>query len=438
MGNVKVCDALCGSGKTSACIRMMNEREDTKFIFVTQFLSEVERIKNACKKRKFLSPEEEGHTKLSDIRLLLKEGANIATTHALFVSYTEDIKELIANQRYVLVLDESVDVLCMAELARCDIEILKKSNTIEEDEDGFIRWIDKDYEVDEREGLGKFHEEMNLAKSKNLLQYDEQHFFWSIPPELFTCFQEVYVLTYLFHAQTLRCFFELYEIPYQMIGVKKTQVSYAFCPPEEMQRARDLRQKIHVLESDKLNEIGNQKTALSFNYYRKESNDEKSQTLDRLRKNLMNLVRNIYNAPARQVMWTTYKDYRPLLSDPKIANGFLVYNKRASNEYADRRYLAYCVNNFMRPWEVGYFKARGVECDQDGYALSILVQWMFRSAIRNGEEIWIYVPSARMRYLLTTWLDNLAEGRDLEPVTYKAFKERRKKNRKGSKNEDVQ
>lgn len=89
------------------------------------------------------------------------------------------------------------------------------------------------------------------------------------------------------------------------------------------------------------------------------------------------------------------------------------------NVYSDRHYLAYCVNNFLRPWESRYYKERGVEVDNDSYGLSFLIQWVFRSAIRNGEEIWVYIPSARMRSLFTQWLDNLADGNDLNPVTYK-------------------
>ncbi len=64
------------------------------------------------------------------------------------------------------------------------------------------------------------------------------------------------------------------------------------------------------------------------------------------------------------------------------------------------------------------------------YALSILVQWIFRSAIRNGREIWVYVPSARMRYLLTRWIENLAEGKDLEPIHYTPNQRKRKRTQK--------
>ena len=98
---------------------------------------------------------------------------------------------------------------------------------------------------------------------------------------------------------------------------------------------------------------------------------------------------------------------------------FISFNKRACNEYANRHYLAYCINNFPRPLEKRYFTDRGVEIDGDTQALSTLVQWLFRSAIRNGEEVWIYIPSIRMRNLLIKWMDYLAEGRDLEVINYK-------------------
>ena len=57
------------------------------------------------------------------------------------------------------------------------------------------------------------------------------------------------------------------------------------------------------------------------------------------------------------------------------------------------------------------------------YAISTLIQWVFRSAIRKGEEVWLYLPSRRMRELFTEWLDNLAEGKDLLPIKLKENKE---------------
>ena len=419
--SIKVCDALCGSGKTSACIRMMNEESDRRFIFVTQFLSEVDRILHSCASRGFVTPDgglEAGKAKMTDLRELLSRGENIATTHALFVCCPDEVKHLIKEKHYTLVLDETVDIMRVSEFKPCDVNMLARANVIEDD-NGVIKWVDEQYEQQDKNGDGVFSEAVRLSKSKNLLSHNDQFYYWSLPPELFECFEDVYVLTYMFYAQLLKCFFEMYGLPYEYIGVKKDGDRYVFCPPGEMNRARELRDKIHILEHKKLNSIGSRRTDLSFSSYDNKSKD-KVDFLEKLRKNLINLFRNVFHASSKDIMWTTFKEFRAALSSRGYASGFVSYNKRASNDYSDRHYLAYCVNNFLRPWEARYYAEHGAKIDNDAYGLSFLVQWIFRSAVRNGEEVWVYIPSIRMRSLLKQWLSNLAEGNDLEPVAYKS------------------
>jgi hypothetical protein len=50
-------------------------------------------------------------------------------------------------------------------------------------------------------------------------------------------------------------------------------------------------------------------------------------------------------------------------------------------------------------------KKKGVNIDEETWALSELIQWLFRSAIREENEINIYIPSKRMRSLLQEWLE---------------------------------
>ena len=50
-------------------------------------------------------------------------------------------------------------------------------------------------------------------------------------------------------------------------------------------------------------------------------------------------------------------------------------------------------------------KKKGVNIDEETWALSELIQWLFRSAIREENEINIYIPSKRMRNLLQEWLE---------------------------------
>ena len=39
-----------------------------------------------------------------------------------------------------------------------------------------------------------------------------------------------------------------------------------------------------------------------------------------------------------------------------------------------------------------------------------MVQWIWRSAIRDGNEVNLYIPSRRMRELLIGWIDSVSKG----------------------------
>ncbi|MCT9509257.1 hypothetical protein KTJ05_18660, partial [Acinetobacter baumannii] len=47
---------------------------------------------------------------------------------------------------------------------------------------------------------------------------------------------------------------------------------------------------------------------------------------------------------------------------------------------------------------------------------SEMVQWIWRSAIREGNPINIYVPSSRMRSLLQRWLNDEFENSAAEDI----------------------
>ena len=46
---VKVIDSMMGSGKSESMIKLMNSsNEDEKFIYITPYLDEIDRIKSSC------------------------------------------------------------------------------------------------------------------------------------------------------------------------------------------------------------------------------------------------------------------------------------------------------------------------------------------------------------------------------------------------------
>ena len=66
------------------------------------------------------------------------------------------------------------------------------------------------------------------------------------------------------------------------------------------------------------------------------------------------------------------------------------------------------VRNVARVFEYLSLKSDGtpIEFDRDLWTLSNFLQWLFRSAIREGKPVTLYLPSTRMRNLLHTWLQS--------------------------------
>jgi len=160
---------------------------------------------------------------------------------------------------------------------------------------------------------------------------------------------------------------------------------------------------IHIVDDYKLNEIGDSEYALSLNWFTKDGSD-----ITRLKNNLYNFFRYICGVDAAEKMWSTYKDVKHKIQGKGYTSGFIPFNKKATNEYRTRTAAAYCVNLYMNVGQKLFYQNNGVEIDEDAYALSIMVQWIWRSAIRDGNEIWLYVPSRRMRNLLINWMEEVS------------------------------
>ena len=87
-----IIDSIMGSGKTTWAIRCMNNSPGRRFIFATPFLDEDRRIREGCPTLNFVEPDGT-FSKLSDIRRLVAEGKNIATTHALLSQWIPTAKD---------------------------------------------------------------------------------------------------------------------------------------------------------------------------------------------------------------------------------------------------------------------------------------------------------------------------------------------------------
>lgn len=402
-----------GTGKTEAAITYMNEHRGKKFIYITPYLAESNRIKEGCPELHFVEPSnklsEYHFRKTEHTAALISEGCNITTTHAAFRNYNRDTLAMIRELGYTLIIDESLDILIESQMKTNDIGGLVATGFLESDGTTY-RVTDKLYDS------GKFEDEMKMFRSRDILCVDGQKrqklYYWALPQELLTSFDEVFVLTYLFTGQALCYFMKIYKIPYTYIGVSLKDGVYRFSDntdyvPEYTKHIKDL---IHIVESPKLNRIGDPPHALSMNWYQRRKAGEDGE-LKTVKDHIFNCYNNIWRGcKADERMWGTYKSACNKVKGRGYTKSYVVFNERATNSYINKRYLAYAVNLFMNVAERRVYEKFGVEVDQDMYALSTMLQWIWRSAIRRGEEIWLYVPSRRMRTLLKDWMERVQNG----------------------------
>lgn len=406
---VHVCDAIMGTGKSSAAITYMNEHSDELFIYITPYLDEAARIQGGCKALHFVEPsnklEQYQYKKSIHTAALIKEGRNIATTHQAFRGYTPEILEMIREKGYNLIVDENCEILEQYEIHQDDVKLAVDAGYIK-DNNGVYTAVNTDYH-----GTA-LRELFYMIKSRELVRIGDKEntfFYWALPPELITSFKEVYILTYLFSGQSLHHLLEIYKIPYEFIGIhldKDGTFRFGDLPgytPEYVHRLRDM---LHILDVPKLNEVGDDYFAMSKSWF-----ERGGDAVDQLRNNVYNCYNNIWgDIPADRRLWGTYNGAFSKIRGKGYTKSFLTFNAKATNAYKDKDALVYIANVFMNANERNFYRMHGIEADQDIYALSIMVQWVWRSAIRDGKEVQLYIPSRRMRTILENWIESFDEG----------------------------
>lgn len=56
--SITVIDSIMGSGKTTYMINVINKNPELRYIFISKYLSEVDRIIQSCKMARFQQPED--------------------------------------------------------------------------------------------------------------------------------------------------------------------------------------------------------------------------------------------------------------------------------------------------------------------------------------------------------------------------------------------
>ena len=368
-------------------------------------------------------------SKGAHLNMLIAAGANIASTHELFRRITGETARALRGARYALVVDEETEWSREYEMRPDDIRGMFAAEYVYRDDKDRVRW---NYEKWPTYNGNKYAEVKELADKGALVFVNDELMIWEMPREFLELFEEVYVLTYLFEGSVLSAYMRANDIPYMVKTLDADSNLVDIDGGNERRVKAELRELVTVVDSPKLNAVGRRHNALSKSWY---SNDMKvgGRKVKELQANTYDFFTNYVDSPGRENLWSCFKTYdgKSALSDhlkgKRYTRQWTPVNLRGTNKYMHCRSLAYLANIYIRPRLRQYFRDCGYEPNDDLYALSQLVQWVWRSRIRqhrlpDGERtISLYLPSARMRRLFLNWLHDRALDTELDPVTGKAL-----------------
>ena len=255
----------------------------------------------------------------------------------------------------------------------------------------------------------------------SLFYVNDKILMWNYPSEIFRAFKKIYIMTYMFDASIMYYYFKLNGINFQKKSIINESENYVLCDyfkPDVRQLFKDL------IQIDKTNIVQRKDTALSSKWFDKADGSTKAN----IKFSIYNWVRNIAKAKSNDVMWTTFLKCKHKLQGKGYTNGFVEWNCKATNEYSDKKYLVYALNVYPHVGITQFFSQYEIVVNQDLFALSEMIQWVWRSAIRNGEKIRILIISDRMRFLFDEWLKGSLE---YKPNTTKVLKSSKKPLNKG-------
>lgn len=406
---IMVLDAICGAGKTTWVFNHMRANSEKRWLFVSPYLSETGdgrtkgRIQTELPEMNFKSPSV-APNKTESFKRLASAGHNIAITHSLFHSFSMEIAEILEQNEYHLVVDETLELISVYdEIEKQDVICLIKANMITKQPNGMLEWNHTEYP----NYSGRDTVIRDMCDTKALWLHGGDVLIQRVPPTIINACQSCTILTYLFEGSLMRCWMDLNGMEYEYFYPDSLR------PEAEIKKI--VREKLKIVKPSKYIldlqidrrglELSNIFSATWYKDYFDECMAKKLKS---------SIVAHIQeNMGKGRTFWTTFKKYKSSLEGKGYTRAvggiepFVAKNMRASNEYADFTNCIYTVNVYPDVNLVQHLSNVDVKVDKNMYALSELIQFLFRGCIRQHKEMHLLILSNRMRALLMKYLTDV-------------------------------
>lgn len=406
---IELLDSIMGSGKTQGVIQWMLNNPQNKYLYVSPMLTEVEeRIPTACQSLEFTYPcTEEYKTKGQHLFKLLEEGCNVSFTHSLFTDLTKQHLALIRKHEYVLIVDEEVAFIepYKGNYSRDDIVSLEKAGHIRVEEDNLGRVVWQWY--DDNEMNDTAYSKLKRMSDLGMLycaKRDRKIMVVHLPIELVQSSRRVILLTYLFKGSVMESFMDLKGIeivPFKEVVPPKTT-------KDVLTKAKSL---ITFIDTTTTKAVSN--LSMSSTWYSKNAT---TADLEKVSNAIFSVYRKfgdkesfIFTAPKSLADYQYVKDEklkRNIIHKKMPKDVDWIYcGTKATNMWSHKSIAVHAYNRYVNTAIKAYLQDYGTPPDDDMFALSEMVQWIFRTCIRNDEPLQLCILNNRMKGLLCNWLN---------------------------------
>jgi hypothetical protein len=399
---VTIRDYPCGSGKTTSMIEGF--RSDRKYLVIVPLLTEVNRVIEWSKSVPFQQPhanDNDTSTKTESLESMVLQGQNIATTHSLHERLVPLARQGLLSD-YDIIIDEVPEVVrSVSSKSKVSIEefYLNTGYMTVDTKTGLVRptgkWWSMRDDVDDTLSATI----LNYANTGCLYLLEGHLFIWAMPKELLTAGRTTTILTYKSNGSVLSSYLKKLDVPVEVANDNQREEAFRK-KAAELITIRD----IPALSRLSLSHSGQLAGMSKSNYCR---------TVVNALKNLRG--RQLKDVPAENILITCAKEgwYKkgnegaagPFASGSKLFQGanWVAKITRGTNDYAHCSHLVYLYDQHMNPYVARWLEDNSRAFD-DAYALTELIQWVWRSRVRKGQPINLYLPSPRMRRLMEEWL----------------------------------
>lgn len=392
---IEVLDKMMGTGKTTGIIKWMNTNPQNKYLVISPMLSEVEeRFPDECGILHMTYPTSENTTKGDNLLELLKAGRNISITHKLFSELRKEHLKYIKDHQYVLVIDEEINFISpYTDYSASDLKSLLEKGFISVDEEdmGRVHW---NWDIEDKHKFSKL-KQLSEIGCVYITKSSLCAFVLHLPVDLITSASRVILLTYGYEGSIMESFMSLK-------GIQSTTFDEISLMKDEDEVKRNIKSLIKLVDTPSTKKIS--KWNLSSNWYDTASVDRK----DTLKKAIVSF-KKYTKVNSEEFMFCTKKSFADKVKSTALSvdKSFVYGSCRGTNDYRHKTVLFHAYNRYPNLAVGVYLKDYGHPCDSDRFALYEMLQWIWRSAIRDGKGIQLCIVSERMRELFVDWLDSL-------------------------------